>query len=120
MSGILQDLRYGVRMLWSRPWFTLVAVAILALGIGGTTTVFSWIDFLLRRPLPAVPDATHLYYVETVVPGGDFVNDSFPDYRDYRDHATQLAGIALAQPNAFTVGEDTDAQRVWAESVTDN
>src|SRR5512146_834109 len=118
MSGIVQDFRYGVRMLWSRPWFTVVAVLILALGIGGTTTVFNWIDFLLLRPLPAVPDASSLYVVETVAPDHAYLQNSYPDYRDLRDHARLLSGFALARPDAFTVGEDEQAQRVWAESVS--
>ena len=120
MTGILQDLRYGLRMLWSRPWFTLVAVAILALGIGGTTTVFSWIDFLLLRPLPGVPSASALYCIETVAPDHAPLQNSYPDYRDVRDHTTTLSGFALAVPNAFTVGEDEAADRVWGESVSGN
>ena len=128
MTGILHDLRYGVRMLASRPWFSLVAIAILGLGIGGTTTVFSWIDSLLLRPLPGVVDVSHLYAVETTTSGGGinqsadrgYIQTSYPDFRDYRDHTTLLAGIAVAHPDAFTLGEDESSQRVWGEQVSGN
>ncbi len=54
-----QDVRYAVRGLCKAPAFTLVAVLTLALGIGGTTTIFSAIDALLLRPLP-YPDQDRL------------------------------------------------------------
>jgi ABC-type antimicrobial peptide transport system permease subunit len=62
MDGILQDLRFAVRTLARRPMFTLVAVATLALGIGGNTAVFSVVNTVLLRPLP-VPNSDRLVWV---------------------------------------------------------
>ena len=52
METVLQDVRYGLRMLFRNPAFTLVAVLSLALGIGANTTIFTLINTVLLHPVP--------------------------------------------------------------------
>jgi predicted permease len=118
MGAFFQDVRYGVRVLLQNPGFTMVAVAGLALGIAVNTTVFSWIDAVLLRPLPGVE--RDIVALEVLTPNGEFVINSYPDYRDYRDHLRLVSGLAVAQPAALSIGEENSSQRIWGELVSGN
>jgi len=76
MRTFLQDLRYGLRMLVAKPGFTAVVILTLAIGIGASTTVLSWIDAILLRPLPGAQNPGELVSFETVTPNGEFITNS--------------------------------------------
>ncbi len=70
MENVLKDLKYGCRMLWKNPGYTLIAVLTLALGIGANAAVFSVVYALLLRPMP-YPNFERITYVWASDSNGD-------------------------------------------------
>src|SRR5580692_5419598 len=60
LETLLQDVRYGVRMFARNPMFAAVTILTLAVGIGASSTAFSWINAVLLRPLSGVADPQRL------------------------------------------------------------
>ena len=94
---MLEDLRYGARMLVKNPGFTLVAALSLAIGIGATTTVFGLLNAMLLRPLP-VRDVATLVSVNKPTSDGNLQIEtiSYPDYRDYIAGTTNVFSDVIA------------------------
>jgi predicted permease len=120
LETLLQDLRYGLRMMARNRAFTAVAVLTLAIGIGVSATAFTWIDSVLLQPLGGVAEPGRLMTLESVTPGGAWVPTSYPDYMDFRDHLKLVDGVAVTRPVALCVGVQDHADRVWAELVSGN
>jgi putative ABC transport system permease protein len=99
MWTLIQDIRYGVRMLLKNPGMTLVAALTLALGIGANTTIFSAVNGLILRPLP-VADAERLVVFGAQQQGGDYFSHfSYPDFTDIR-----TGSDGFSQVMAYTLG----------------
>src|SRR5947207_12598659 len=84
MGTMLQDLRFGLRMLAKNPGFTAVAVVTLALGIGANTAIFSVIDAMWLRPLP-VKEPRQLIQLATVGPVMTSSSFSYPAFKRFRN-----------------------------------
>src|SRR5918998_4319297 len=91
MTTLLQDLRYGVRVLLKSRGFALVSVVTLALGIGASTAAFSVVHAVLLRPLP-FPEQERLVvaWKRDATTDNPFVELSVPDIRDWRGHRPLL------------------------------
>src|SRR5918994_7014172 len=108
MRTLLQDLRFGVRMLWKRPGFTAVAVVTLALGIGANSAIFSVVNGLLLRPLPFA-ESERLAIVWTHSPGANVAQDwpSPGQFSAIRAQNSVFEDLALAQgSNVNLTGPD--------------
>ncbi len=124
MSQFLADLRLGARLLLKSRITSAAAILSLALGIGGTTTMFSAVDAVLLRPLP-FPDPGRLVMVSATSPlrgesptrrGGDL---SPADYLDYRN-STSFDGIASVSRNPVRLSGDGTPEQAPAAQVSGN
>src|SRR5215468_11349944 len=91
-EDMFQDLRFGFRMLWKNPGFTLIAALTLALGIGANTAIFSLLDAVLLKSLP-VKRPEQLVALKKAGPRGASMNFSYPLIERLRDENQVFAGI---------------------------
>ncbi len=94
MNALVQDLRYGARMLFKHPGFTAVAALTLALGIGANTAIFSLINSALIKPLP-YPEAEQLVSIWETLQDGRRNSVSAGVFKDWRAYGSKFAHVAL-------------------------
>src|ERR1700747_1380127 len=96
MGTLLQDVRYGLRMLVKKPTFTIVAVLTLALGVGANTAIFSIVNAVLLRSLP-FPDPDRLVRIYCNNPGGGCrgVRFSVPEFDDLRTQTDVFEDVSV-------------------------
>ena len=118
---ILQDIRYGLRMIGKAPGFTLLATLALALGICANTTIFSFINGLILRPLTGVKDPDRLVAVYTSdYSSGLYGGSSYPDYVDLRDQADVFENLAAFEQTVLNASGESEAERLRGFVVTGN
>src|SRR5262244_3111792 len=108
METLMQDLRYGFRMLISKPGFTIVAVLALALGIGANTVVFSVVNGVLLRPVP-FRDSDRLVLLWQRSPGLNITQDwlSPAQYFDIKNGTDVFEQTAIAFVNTLNLTDLT-------------
>ena len=115
LDTLWRDLTYGARVLRRAPRFTVTALAVLVLGIGSTTAIFSITYAVLVRPLP-YPDAERLVFLAEHQGSGI----AWPNFDDWRQRATSFDGIASSLADAVIVQAGQLPQRLDSKSVTVN
>lgn len=117
---MLQDLRFGFRMLRRNPGFSILAVICLTVGIGATAAVFSWIEGILLRPFPLVAGQDRLAALTGTNRGSERTDVSWPDFKDLERNST-LADAFIAEKitgSTLTIGDR--AERVVGGMVSAN
>jgi hypothetical protein len=113
-----QDARFAARMLAKRPGFSLVVIAVLALGIAGNAAVFSLFKGLALNPLPGVERSSQLAVAIGSTPEGRTFGLSLPDFRDLKARNASFASLTASAMVFASLGRGQDAERILAELVT--
>jgi len=115
--GLLQDLRYGARLLRRSPGFALVGILSLALGIGANTAIFQLLDAVRLRSLP-VPKPHELAEVRIVggnhgmgINPGAYGQLTPPVWQEIREHHEPFSGVFAWSANDVRVGQGGDLRR---------
>lgn len=116
IANIWQDVRYGMRALRKSPGFTLVAVLLLAIGIGANTAIFGIVNSVLLRPLPYRDSDRIMTLWQNNVKSGVARNDVSPaNFLDWKQQSTSFESMAGIEPFGFSmIGSGEPEQfRVW-------
>lgn len=111
MNTLLQDVRYGARMLWKKPGFTAVVLVTLALGIGANAALFSVVNGVLLNPLPfAQPE--QLVSLHQSKPNFDTGAIPYPNFQDWQKENQTFSGMAVSRGASFALLGAGEAERV--------
>ncbi len=116
---MFQDLRFGIRTLRRSPGFTLLAVFCLTLGIGATTSVFSWIEGILLRPYPLVASEDRMVAIAGRDRNGR-TDVSWPDFEDFRKNCRLAESFVAEHISGTTLSIGERAQRATGSVVSAN
>src|ERR1035438_5113070 len=121
MLSLLKDLRYSLRTLRKMPGFSIVALLVLALGIGANTAIFSVVNSVVLRPLP-YPGADRLALIwETDLKDGiKREGPSGPNFLDWKEQSRSFEEMALVESGTGTVTGGGEPEQVVGLRVTTN
>ena len=117
-DGLLQDLRYAVRLLLKAPAFTAVAALSLGLGIGGNTAIFGVVNALFFMPLPVADPESVVAVYTSDFSGPRYGNSSHPDFLDLRDEPGLFDSLAAYSFEPLALMTEREPSRVWSELVS--
>jgi len=118
---IVEDLRYGVRMLRRAPALAVAVIGVLALGIGANTAIFSMVNSVLLRPLPFHDSdrLVRLFHVppQDAFPGMKTFSVSPANFYDWKHDAQSFDGMAIYRSSQFVLTGGDTAEAVIAAAV---
>jgi putative ABC transport system permease protein len=117
LSELRQDAAFSIRQMFATPAFTIVAVATLALGIGGTTAIFSAVNAVVLRPLP-IPDPERLVVINEVWRDLGRGNMSAGNFVDMAAEQTAFQSVSASTQASMTLARDEGAERVIGVRAT--
>ncbi|MDQ2857009.1 MAG: ABC transporter permease [Acidobacteriota bacterium] len=121
VDNLLQEIRYGVRVLFKRPLFVIVAVTTLALGIGVNTAIFSVVNAVLLAPLPyGKVDELAVIWKTTLATKTDQLPESVPNFNDVREQNRVFEQIAAVRPQQFVLTNGDQPERTSGARVSAN
>src|SRR6185369_17047859 len=120
-DAVIQDLRYGARLLLKHPGFTLIAILTLALGVGANTAIFSFVNAILLRPLPyRSADRLVLVWENNLQRGWNRAGPSAPTFLDWQEQSQAFEDLALLEPGSGTFTGLSEPLQIAALRVTTN
>jgi predicted permease len=121
VETIIQDIRFGLRMLVKSPTFTVVAVIALALGIGANSAIFSVVNTVLLRPLPYQdPDRLVMVWEDNSRHGYPRDTPAAANYIDWRDQNQVFEGMAATAEMSFNLTGAGEPERIDGKRVSAN
>jgi len=113
------DLRYGLRALKNSPVFSIVAIIVLAVGIGANSAIFSVVNGVLLRPLPVKDQKQIVWVWGKNIKDGGLTSLSYPDFEDWRSRSHAFSKMAAAVQASYTLTGDGPPERVqgWIVSA---
>jgi putative ABC transport system permease protein len=116
LDSLLQDLRFGARILRKNPSFAAIAVLTLALGISATTAIFSVVNAVLLKPL-AIEDPSRIVLLQEQW-HGVFPDLSVGNFADIRGQGSSFTRLCASHDGSFNLAAETAPERVPGEYVT--
>src|SRR5213080_2527521 len=121
MQALLQDLRFGLRMLRRSPGFSILAILCLTLGIGTNAAVFSWIEGILIRPYPLVAHQDRMFALGGTTRGVAEGNSlSYPDFLDFEKNSTLFESFIVDRIMGTSLSVGDRAERASGGIVSAN
>src|ERR1700719_2104165 len=117
----VQDIRFGARMLWRSPGFSILAILCLTLGIGTNAAALSWIEGILVRPYPLVTHQDRMFALNATTRGQNgFTGLSYPEFLDYEKNSTLFESFIIDRIMGTTLSVGDRADRATGGIVSAN